>query len=64
MSNISDLLFEKEECSTVFLKASEVGERLNTPVYLVGGSVRDLLMNKMEIYPLFFVFGFRQSDFF
>ena len=48
MSNISDLLFEKEECSTVFLKASEVGERLNTPVYLVGGSVRDLLMNKMD----------------
>ena len=48
MSNISDLLFEKEECSTVFLKASEVGERLNTPVYLVGGSVRDLLMNKMN----------------
>ena len=46
MSNISDLLLEKKECSKIFLKASEVGEKLKTPVYLVGGSVRDLLMNK------------------
>ena len=48
MSNISDLLFGKKESATVFLKASEIGEKLNTPVYLVGGSVRDLLMNKIN----------------
>ena len=46
MSNISDLLFENKECSRIFLKASDIGEKLETPVYLVGGSVRDLLMNK------------------
>ena len=46
MSNISDLLFEKKECSKIFLKASEIAEKLKTPVYLVGGSVRDLLMKK------------------
>ena len=46
MSNISDLLFEKKESQNVFLKASEIGEKLKIPVYLVGGSVRDLLMNK------------------
>ena len=46
MSNISDLLFENKECSRIFLSASDIGEKLETPVYLVGGSVRDLLMNK------------------
>jgi len=46
MSNISDLLFEKKECAKVFLKASEIGAMLEIPVYLVGGSVRDMLMNK------------------
>ena len=46
MSNISDLLLEKKECSKIFLKVSEVGAKLKIPVYLVGGSVRDLLMNK------------------
>ena len=46
MSNISDLLLEKKEFSKIFLKVSEVGAKLKIPVYLVGGSVRDLLMNK------------------
>ena len=46
MSNISDLLFEKKECAKVFLTASDIGKKLNIPVYLVGGSVRDLLMGK------------------
>tara|TARA_Y100001970_G_scaffold32791_1_gene40670 strand:+ start:6585 stop:8012 length:1428 start_codon:yes stop_codon:yes gene_type:complete len=46
MSNISDLLFEKKECAKVFSTASDVGKKLNIPVYLVGGSVRDLLMGK------------------
>ena len=31
MSNISDLLFENKECSRIFLSASDIGEKLETP---------------------------------
>ena len=46
MSNISDLLLKDSKCAKVLKKVTTIGHKLDTSVYLVGGSVRDLLMGE------------------
>jgi len=46
MSNISDLLLDNPNYAKVLREASAVSSRLNIPVYLVGGSIRDKLIGK------------------
>lgn len=46
MSSIANLLSENSEHHRLFEIAGELGEKLNTSTYLVGGYVRDLLMNR------------------
>jgi len=46
MSNISELLLDNQNYAKILKEASTVSSRLNIPVYLVGGSVRDALTGK------------------
>ena len=46
MSNISDLLLKDSKCAKVLKKVTTIGHKLDTSVYLVGGSVRDVLLGK------------------
>ena len=45
MSNISELLNTNKEHLKIFKQASSVGKLLNTKVYIVGGYVRDIILN-------------------
>jgi len=46
MANISDLLLKNKIHAKIFNHATSVGEELNTPIYIVGGYVRDLILGK------------------
>ena len=45
MSNISELLNSNKEHFKIFKQASSVAKSLNTKVYIVGGYVRDIILN-------------------
>ncbi len=46
MSNITSLLDSNSEHYEIFIKAGEVAKQQNLPCYLVGGYVRDRLLNR------------------
>ena len=46
MANISDLLLKNKTHAKIFNHAANVGKKLNTPIYIVGGYVRDLILGK------------------
>ena len=48
MSNISELLLDNPSYAKILKEASAVSSRLNIPVYLVGGSIRDKLIGKKD----------------
>ena len=49
MSNISKLLSENTPYAPIIAHSSSTAELLNTNTYLVGGFVRDMLLNKKLI---------------
>ena len=46
MANISDLLLKNKIHAKIFNHATAIGKELNTPIYIVGGYVRDLILGK------------------
>ena len=46
MANISDLLLKNKTHAKIFNHAANIGKKLNTPIYIVGGYVRDLILGK------------------
>jgi len=46
MKNISDRLLQVKEHSIIFKYAQKAGAELDTPVYIVGGYIRDLILNR------------------